>query len=229
MPSDPPDEDPAGHPGAALGALEALLDVLGPFTGEQPVHAGMWDGWGWWYDSGADPRTNAAMGLGLAWPVGEPRPTQGEIDRLLADTREHVAAELVERPDLGRPQASEWVPIPLVDGAAAAVSRDRFRHQPQDPPSLIWPEDRSWFVGAPIYTNGIAIAWREVVVDAAIADPRLSVRRVTVDDDLDIDDCLISCWIEARRSSSALARCGTAFDEKQQPSPREMDSITLLL
>jgi hypothetical protein len=41
-----PDEDPAGRPGAALDATEALLDVLGFFTGEQPVHAAMWDGWG---------------------------------------------------------------------------------------------------------------------------------------------------------------------------------------
>jgi hypothetical protein len=181
----PPDEDPAGHPDAALCAIEALLDVLGPFTGEQPVHAGMWDGWGWWYDTGADPRTNAAMGLGVVWPVGEPRPTQGEIDRMLADAREQVAAELVERPDvepLNLPNRCYY----LWTGPLRSVIA--FRNQPQTPPSLIWPEDRSWFVGAPIYTNEIAIAGARVVVDAAIADPRLSVHRVTVDDDLDIDD-----------------------------------------
>ena len=46
-----------------LTAIEALLDVLGPFTGNQPVHCGMWEGWAWWYDTGADPRTAAGMGV----------------------------------------------------------------------------------------------------------------------------------------------------------------------
>ena len=136
-------------------------------------------------DTGADPRTNAAMGLGVAWPVGEPRPTQAEIDRVLADAREHAAAELVERPDvepLDLPNRRYYLWTGPLRSAIA------FRHQPRDPPSLTWPEDRSWFVGAPIYTNEIAIAGARVVVDAAIADPRLSVHRVTEDDDLDIDD-----------------------------------------
>jgi hypothetical protein len=57
-----------------------------------------------------------------------------------------------------------------------------------DPPSLVWPEDRSWFVGVPIYTNEIAVAGTTVVIDALMADPQLSARRVTPDDVLDTDD-----------------------------------------
>jgi hypothetical protein len=52
----------------------------------------------------------------------------------------------------------------------------------------VWPEDRSWFVGVPIYTNEIAVASTTVVVDAVVAYPRLSARRATPDDGLDIDD-----------------------------------------
>ncbi len=63
-----------------------------------------------------------------------------------------------------------------------------FPHEPHNPPSLIWPEDRSWFVGAPIYTNEIGVAGTTVVVDAVVAHPRLNARRATPDDVLDIDD-----------------------------------------
>ena len=33
----------------SLPSIDALLDVLGSFTGDQPVHSGMWEGWSWWY------------------------------------------------------------------------------------------------------------------------------------------------------------------------------------
>jgi hypothetical protein len=45
-----------------------------------------------------------------------------------------------------------------------------------------------WFVGAPIDTHEIAVAGATVVVDVAVADPRLTARRATPDDVLDIDD-----------------------------------------
>ena len=165
--------------------IEALLDVLGPFTGDQPVHFGMWEGWGWWYDTGGDPRTAAGMAVSIAWPEGDDRPAQEEIDRALADARDELATEPVERPDvepLDLPHRRYYLWTGPLRSAMA------FRHQPHDPPSLIWPEDRSWFVGAPIYTNEIAVAGTTVVVDAVVADPRLNARRATPDDVLDIDD-----------------------------------------
>jgi hypothetical protein len=55
-------------------------------------------------------------------------------------------------------------------------------------PSLIWPEDRAWFVGAPIYTEEIAVAGPEAVIEAVLADPHLAARRATPDNELDVDD-----------------------------------------
>jgi len=180
----PLEDDPDADCGC-LPAIEALLDVLGPFTGDQPVHCGMWEGWGWWYDTGADPRTAPGMAVVVSWPQGDERPAQEETDRALADAREELAAERVERPDvepLDLPHRRYYLWTGQLRSATA------FRHQPHDPPSLIWPEDRSWFVGVPIYTNEIAVAGTTVVVDALIADPQLSARRATPDDVLDTDD-----------------------------------------
>ena len=110
------------------------------------------------------------MAIGVSWPEGDDRPAQEEIDRTLADAREELATERVERPDvepLDLPNLRYYLWTGPLGSATA------FRHQPHDPPSLIWPEDRSWFVGAPIYTNEIAVAGTTVVVDAVVADPRL--------------------------------------------------------
>ena len=180
----PPDDD-VQPGGGCLFAIEGLLDVLGPFTGDQPVHSGMWDGWGWWYETGADPRTAPGVGVSVAWPDGDQRPAQQEIDRALADAREQLATERVECPEV------EPLELPhrryyLWTGPLRSPTA--FRHQPHDPPSLIWPEDRSWFVGAPIYTNEIAVAGATTVVDEVVADPRLNAHRATPDDVLDIDD-----------------------------------------
>jgi hypothetical protein len=180
----PPDDDLQSE-GGCLSGIEGLLDVLGPLTGDQPVHSGMWDGWAWWYDTGADPRTAPGMDVLIAWPEGDDRPAQEEITRSLADARDELGTERVERPDVERLDLPHrryylWTgPLP---------SARAFRHQPHAPPSLIWPEDRSWFVGAPIYTNEIAVAGTTMVVDAIVADPRLSARSATPDDVLDIED-----------------------------------------
>jgi hypothetical protein len=173
----PPDDDRGSMP-----VMEVLVDVLGPFTGHQPVHFGMWEGWGWWYDTGDDPRTAPGMAVSIAWPEGDDRPAQEEIDRALADAREELAAQRVERPDvepLHLPHRRYYLWTGPLRSAMA------FR---EEPPSLIWPEDRSWFVGAPIYTNEIAVSGAKVVVDAVVDDARLNARRATPDDVLDIDD-----------------------------------------
>jgi hypothetical protein len=165
--------------------IDAVLDLLGPFTGDQPVHAGMWDGWSWWYETGADPRTAAGRGLGFYWPEGEDPPPQNDIDRRFAVVRDQVAAELVERPD------AELLKLPyreyyLWTGPLRSVTA--LRHHRHNPPSLTWPADRSWFLGAPIYTNELAVAGTTAIIDAVLADARLNARRATPDDLLDIDD-----------------------------------------
>ena len=126
-----------------------------------------------------------AWGFGIAWRDSDNRPAQEEIDRALADAREQLATERVERPDvepLDLPNRRYYLWTGPLRSARA------FRHQPHDPPSLIWPEDRSWFIGVPEYTNEIAIAGTMVVIDAIVADPRLNAHRATPDDVLDIDD-----------------------------------------
>jgi hypothetical protein len=170
---------------APVTALEALLDVLEPFTGDQRVFSGIWPGFGWMYEAGLDPRTAPGMGAGVYWPQDGPRPTQEEVDRALAEARESMAAERVECPEtppLELPHRDYYVwSGPL--GSALA-----FRHQAHSPPSLVWPGDRSWFVGAPIYTNEIAVAGANDVVDAVLGDDRLKARAATPDDELDIED-----------------------------------------
>ena len=164
-------------------AFDALLDVLEPFTGDQSVHAGIWPGFGWMYETGGDPRANT--GVGVYWSPDEPRPTQEEIDRIRAEGIEAVAAQRVESPDaetLNLP----WREYYLWTGPLRSALA--FGHEPSSLPSLVWPDDRSWFVGAPIYTNEIAVAGPTNVIDAVLADPRLLARTTTPDEALDIDD-----------------------------------------
>ncbi|MBJ7332445.1 MAG: hypothetical protein JHC95_21295 [Solirubrobacteraceae bacterium] len=161
-----------------LPALDALLGVLGGFTGERPVHCGMWDGWSWWFEPGTDP----GRGAGVYWDEGA-NPTQEEIDRAVAEAREHFVALCVERPAIA-PLALPYRDYYVWTGPLRSATA--FRHEPHNPPSLIWPEDRSWFVGIPIYSNEIAIAGSSAVIDAVVTG--LHARRATTDDNLDSDD-----------------------------------------
>lgn len=178
----PQDDSQAGRGG--LPALEAVLDVLERFTGDQPVHSAMWDGWSWWYSPGADPRTAPGMGAQVFWSATD-EPSQEELADALADARARLAVDRVQRPDVAPLELPErryyvWT------GPLTSVTA--LHHQPQDPPSLIWPEDRSWVVGVPIYTDEIAIAGTTEAIDAVLAEPRLKATRASPDDTLDIDD-----------------------------------------
>jgi hypothetical protein len=149
------------------------------------VHCGIWDGFGFMYPTGDDPRTAPGMGAGIFWPPDAPRPPQEEIDRELAAAREEMAGRRVECPDaepLRLPERAYYLWSGPLRSAMA------FRHESNSPPSLIWPEDRAWFVGTPIYSNEIAVAGPDELIDAVLRDDRLSARRATPDDDLDIDD-----------------------------------------
>jgi hypothetical protein len=176
-------DDPQEHPGY-VPTIEAVIRVLAPFTRQQNVHCAMWEGWSWWYPSGADPRTAPGMGAGVVWFSGD-EPSQEERDRALAQAREAMAAERVEQPNvrlLELPYRTYYVWRGPLESITA------FRHHPHNPPSLIWPEDRSWFVGIPIYSNDIAIGGSDVLFDALSAVPPLETRRATRSEVLDIDD-----------------------------------------
>ena len=179
----PPPDDPQEHPGY-VPTIEALIGVLASFTPRQHVHCAMWEGWSWWYPSGADPRTAPGMAARVVWPSGD-EPSQEERDRARAEAREAMAAERVEQPNvrgLELPYRTYYVWRGPLESITA------FRHHPHNPPSLIWPEDRSWFVGIPIYSDDIAIGGSDVLIDALSAVPLLETRRATRSDVLDIDD-----------------------------------------
>lgn len=166
-------------------ALERVLDALAPASGDQPVHCGLWEGFGFLYDHGADPRYAPGMGVGVGWDPTGPAPDDAEIARARAEAEERLAAHRLERP------SAEPLHLPhrayhLWTGplrAALALAQ-----LPGDPPSLIWPEDRSWFVAVPIYTREIAVGASRSVVDALLADPVLAARHALPADVLDSDD-----------------------------------------
>jgi hypothetical protein len=177
----PPDDEHTND--GSVPTIEATLDVLDPFTGDQPVHFGMWDGWSIWYDTGTDPR--AGLAVGVYWSEEDDPPTHAELDRARAEGRELFAAERVECPDAD-PLVLPHRRYYLWTGPLRAATA--FRHEPHSPPSLFWPDDRSWFVGIPIYTNEIAVAGTAAMIDGLLAAPPLNAHRATPDDVLDIDD-----------------------------------------
>jgi hypothetical protein len=63
------------------------------------VQCGIWDGFGFMYATGDDPRTADGMGVGVFCSPDAPRPPQEEIDRELAAAREYIASRRVECPD----------------------------------------------------------------------------------------------------------------------------------
>lgn len=171
---------PRADDGAA-DTYELLVDALAAVTGDQPVHCGLWEGWGFLYDPGTDPRYAPGMGAFVAWDDEAPDPA--EQRRARDEALAAMALLRVERP------AAPPLHLPhrayhLWTGPLRAALA--LRHEAV--PSLVWPEDRTWFLGAPIYTRELAVGGPAHVVDALLADPRLAARRATPDDLLDIDD-----------------------------------------
>ncbi|MCM0640632.1 hypothetical protein [Cellulomonas wangsupingiae] len=169
----------------AHATLGRVLDALAPVTGDQPVHCGLWEGWGFLFDHGADPRYAPGMGALVGWGAAEPRPDAEELERARAAAREAMASRRVERP------AAEPLHLPhrayhLWTGPLRAALALAGLHG--DPPSLVWPDDRTWFVGVPIYTRELAVGGPGRVVDALLADLALGARRAAPDDLLDVDD-----------------------------------------
>jgi hypothetical protein len=159
-----------------------VLSRLDAVTGDQSVYTAMWDGWGWWYQTGTTPRPG---GVGVFWDEEGPEPSRDEIERARADARDEVARDMVEYPDvapLDLPNRRYYV------WTGPLLSATAFHARLHDPPSLIWPRDRSWFVGIPIYTFEIVIAGSSSMVDAVLDDSKLDARRVGSDYELEGDD-----------------------------------------
>jgi hypothetical protein len=128
------------------------------------------------YETGTDAAADAAGSVGVFWPEGEDPPSRDEIERRRAAASRAFAAEMIETPDaepLELPNRRYYVWAGPLRSALA------FRHEWQPPPSLVWPEDPSWFVGVPIYTFEIAVAGSTAAIDAVTADQRLGARRAT--------------------------------------------------
>jgi hypothetical protein len=61
-------------------------------------------------------------------------------------------------------------------------------HSPLDvAPSLVWPEDRAWFVGSEIDFDSTIVAGSEECITALLSEDGLEVVRVEPEDRLDID------------------------------------------
>lgn len=162
--------------------LDAVLASLAPSTGEQLVHVGLWEGWGWLYDHGDDPRTAPGMGaFGLVVSDGV-WTSDAESTRAAVDA---MARKRVARPDaapLELPHRRYF----LWSGPLASATA--LRHA-GDIPSLIWPDDRAWFVGAPIYTRELALGGDAPTVGAVVdALSARGARTASRDEVLDIDD-----------------------------------------
>jgi hypothetical protein len=165
----------------AMVTLQALLDRLKPYTAEQPIHSAIWDGFPIWHPTGTDPRDH--VHLVPFWAEGE-RPSDEQLARERVLVTERAAADLVEEPET---RALELPNRRYRVWSGPLRSPLALRHQGH-PPSLIWPQDRSWFLGAPIYTNEFALGGSEEFINATIATDRLDARRATPDDVLHGDD-----------------------------------------
>lgn len=156
-----------------------LIDALGPFTGAQPVHCGMWEGFGFWLDPGTETR-----GVKVVWEEGAEPPTEAEIEQARVEAGAWFRARLPERPDvrpLELPGRAYYLWTGPLDTALA------FAAVSADPPSLVWPDDRSWFVGAPIYSNEVAVGGTRQLVEALL-DADLTAQLATPDRILEGDD-----------------------------------------
>lgn len=174
---------PLGYEAYIVVAVERfgeLIGALGRFTGDQPVHCGMWEGFGFWLDPGEEPR-----GVSVYWDEDAEPPTETELEEALVEAHAVVRARSPERPDvrpLVLPERAYYLWTGSLDTALA------FARVSADPPSVVWPDDRSWFLGAPIYTNEVAVGGSSGLAASLLAEAALGARVVQVDDVLDGDD-----------------------------------------
>lgn len=177
------DEEDGLDPDGASERLRVLLDMLAPWTGEQQVHGTLWEGWASLYDRGGGVRSSGTA-VGLAWDPDGPQPTAEELAEARRAAEEDLLARLVARP------SAERLRLPHRDyhvwtGTPRSVTA---LHDAVELPSHVWPEDRSWFLGMPIYTAEVALGGPAGLVDAVLAEERLEARQATPSTVLDVDD-----------------------------------------
>lgn len=168
---------------AAADRVGALATRLAPWTGVQPVHGGLWEGWSTLYDRGGGVRSSGTAVV-VAWDHDGPRPTEAEVAEARRAAEEDLLARLIARP------AAERLHLPHRDyhlwtGALRSIAA---LQDTVELPSLVWPEDRSWFLGMPIYTREAALGGSASLVAAVLADARLDARPAAPGTVLDIDD-----------------------------------------
>lgn len=168
----------------APSALDVLTAVLASFTGDQPVHAGLWTGFSFLYDHGTDPRDTSGIGVLVGWAEDEPPPSEEEVAAAQAEAWDQLAPTLVERP------VAPMLLLPhreyhLWTGTLADVAA--FRHHDQSP-NLWWPEDRSWFVGSEIDAAATYLGGSDALVDAVCAEATLGAHRVAPSDEMQFED-----------------------------------------
>jgi len=170
-------------PDDASARIDTLLGALGPWTGDQPVHGTLWEGWPALYDRGRGVRSSGIL-VGLAWGPDGPQPTAEELAEARREAEEDLVARLVARPSAERLRLPHrdyhvWTGTPRsVTALQDAVEL----------PSHVWPEDRSWFLGMPIYTAEVALGGPADLVDAVLAQKRLDARPAAPSTVLDGDD-----------------------------------------
>ncbi|WP_432483482.1 hypothetical protein [Kineococcus esterisolvens] len=155
--------------------LEALLDVLAPFTGDrtgqQECYQALWEGWGW---------LTGASALVLAFSEG-PGPHAPEP---VPATPPDVLEEALNAPRLplpGRDHVLLTGPLHAALATGHQVTDDWF--SPQSP-NLLWPADRSWCLASEIDFDSTLIGGPAQLIDAILAAPAVEAWAVGEDDDL---------------------------------------------
>ncbi|MFI2102842.1 hypothetical protein ACH436_06085 [Isoptericola sp. NPDC019693] len=168
---------------AVPARLDALLEVLDPWTGESPLRGTLWEGWPNLYAPGGGV-ASSGVAVMLAWDPDEPEPSAQELAEARREAEQELLDRLVARPLADRLRLPHreyhvWTGTSrTVTGLLDAVEL----------PSHVWPEHRRWFLGLPIYTAEVALGGPADLVGAVLADARLEARAATPSTVLDIDD-----------------------------------------
>lgn len=179
----PRDDDGDLDLDAIPARLDALLEVLDPWTARATLHGTLWEGWASLYDQGGGVRSSGTAVM-LAWDREGPDPTAEELAEARREAERELLDRLVARPTADRlrlPHRNYHLWTGSRRSVAALLGLVEL-------PSHVWPEHRRWFLGLPIYTAEVALGGPAELVGAVLADARLEAREATPSTVLDIDD-----------------------------------------
>ncbi|WOF21489.1 hypothetical protein N8K70_08760 [Microbacterium betulae] len=170
----------------AADLLTATAQALAPFSTASQLYAGVWDGWGGLLghlgfapsaaaQSWADPR-HADMLAASAIDRFNPRSDKPTWQRgTLSD-------EISRAPRLELPERLHVLFRGATDDFAEVEWAERVPWTQGDPtwtpsPSILWPEDRTWFLATDVDLAYTLVGGSEASVSALLADTRLEARR----------------------------------------------------